>query len=123
MILETFVAYLILMVLIGIYEYRRTRNLPEFYIAGKKLGPLAVSFSFFATYFSTAAFLGGGGTGFILGFQWSAFLIFFHILFAILAWLLIAPPLKRIADEQGAMTIPEIFGRKFGKEVQIICAL
>lgn len=123
MILEVFIAYLFLMIAIGIYEYRRTRNLPEFYIAGKKLGALAVSFSFFATYFSTAAFLGGGGTGFLLGFQWSAFLIFFHILFAILAWLIIAMPLKRIADQHGVMTIPELFGKSFGKSVQIICAI
>ncbi|MDI9611426.1 MAG: sodium/solute symporter [Archaeoglobales archaeon] len=123
MILEVFVAYLVLMVAIGFYEYRRTKNLPDFYIAGKKLGALAVSFSFFATYFSTAAFLGGGGTGFLLGFQWSAFLIFFHILFAILAWLLIAPPMKRLADQHGVMTIPELFGRSFGKTAQVICAL
>jgi len=123
LILGVFIAYLILMVLIGLYEYRRTKNLPEFYIAGKKLGALAVSFSFFATYFSTAAFLGGGGTGFLLGFQWSAFLIFFHILFAILAWLIIAPPMKRIADQHGVMTIPELFGKSFGKSAQIICAL
>ncbi|MCS7130289.1 MAG: sodium/solute symporter [Archaeoglobaceae archaeon] len=123
MILEVFIAYLILMVAIGLYEYRRTKNLPEFYIAGKKLGAFAVSFSFFATYFSTAAFLGGGGTGFLLGFQWSAFLIFFHILFAILAWLLIAPPMKRLADQHGAITIPELFGKTFGKEVQVLCAL
>ncbi|MEM0203119.1 MAG: sodium/solute symporter [Archaeoglobaceae archaeon] len=123
MILEVFVGYLLLMVLIGLYEYRRTRNIPEFYIAGKKLGAFAVSFSFFATYFSTAAFLGGGGTGFLLGFQWSAFLIFFHILFAILAWLIIATPMKRLADEHGVLTIPELFGKKFGKETQMICAL
>lgn len=123
MILEVFTAYLFLMVAIGIYEYRRTKNLPEFYIAGKKLGALAVSFSFFATYFSTAAFLGGGGTGFLLGFQWSAFLIFFHILFAILAWLVIAMPLKRISDQHGVMTIPELFGRSFGRGAQIVCAL
>lgn len=123
MILEVLVAYLVLMVAIGFYEYRKTRNVPEFYIAGKKLGAFAVSFSFFATYFSTAAFLGGGGTGFLFGFQWSAFLIFFHILFAILAWILIAPPMKKIADEHRALTIPELFGKKFGREAQIICAL
>jgi Na+/pantothenate symporter len=123
LILGVFIAYLILMVVIGLYEYRRTKNLPEFYIAGKKLGALAVSFSFFATYFSTAAFLGGGGTGFLLGFQWSAFLIFFHILFAIVAWLIIAPPMKRIADQHGVMTIPELFEKSFGKKAQIICAL
>ncbi len=123
MILEVFISYIFLMVLIGLYEFKRAQNLPEFYIAGKRLGALAVSFSFFATYFSSAAFLGGGGTGFLLGFQWSAFLILFHILFAILAWFVIAPPLKKIADEQGALTIPELFGRKFGKEAQMIYAI
>lgn len=117
------VSYLILVLLIGIYEYRKTKGLLDFYLAGKKLGTLVVSFSFFATYFSTAAFLGGGGTGFLLGFQWSAFLTFFHILFAILAWMVIAPPMKRVADEYGAITIPELFRKRAGVLSQIIAAV
>lgn len=116
-------AYLIAVILIGIYEYRKTKGLLDFYLAGKKLGALIVSFSFFATYFSTAAFLGGGGFGFLAGFQWSAFLTFFHILFAILAWMVIAPPMKRIADRYGAITIPELFRNKLGVMSQIIAAI
>ncbi len=124
MIIEVvFVAYIILMVLIGIYEYRRTKGLIDFYLAGKNLGVLVVSFSFFATYFSTAAFLGGGGFGFLAGFQWSAFLTLFHIIFAIAAWILIAPPMKKLADKHGALTIPELFKMKYGKLAQVIAAL
>ena len=116
-------AYLIAVILIGFYEYRRTKGILDFYLAGKRLGALIVSFSFFATYFSTAAFLGGGGFGFLAGFQWSAFLTFFHILFAILAWMVIAPPMKKIADKYGALTIPELFRSKLGVMSQIIAAL
>lgn len=116
-------AYLIAVILIGFYEYRRTKGILDFYLAGKRLGALIVSFSFFATYFSTAAFLGGGGFGFLAGFQWSAFLTFFHILFAILAWMVIAPPMKKIADKYGALTIPELFRNKLGVMSQIIAAL
>lgn len=62
MIVETIVSiYLTSMILIGIFEYRRTRGILDYYLAGKKLGVFLVSFSFFATYFSTSAFLGGGG--------------------------------------------------------------
>ena len=124
MIIEgVLIGYLILMMIIGIYEYRRTKGLLDFYLAGKKVGALVVSFSFFATYFSTAAFLGGGGFGFLAGFQWSAFLIFFHILFAILAWVIVAPPMKRIADEYGALTIPELFRKRYGLVAQICAAI
>lgn len=123
MILEVFVAYLVAMVAIGIYEYRRTRGLIDYYIAGRRLGAGFVAFSFFATYFSTAAFLGGGGTGFILGFQWSAFLSFFHILFALLAWMVIAPPMRRIAEREGILTIPELLASRFGKGAQMIAAV
>ncbi len=124
MIVESvFLAYLILMFLIGLIEYKRTRGVVDYYLAGKKLGATLVSFSFFATYFSTAAFLGGGGFGFIAGFQWSAFLIFFHILFAILSWMIIAPPLKKIADEHGVLTIPEIFGVKYGDLARLIASI
>jgi SSS family solute:Na+ symporter/sodium/pantothenate symporter len=115
--------YLFLMVIIGIYEYRKTKGMLDYYLAGKNLGVLLVSFSFFATYFSTAAFLGGGGFGFVAGFQWSAFLIFFHILFAIMAWMVIAPPMKRIADKHGSLTIPEIFGMNFGKATQFVASI
>jgi len=120
---SVFLAYLILMFLIGLIEYKRTRGVVDYYLAGKKLGATLVSFSFFATYFSTAAFLGGGGFGFIAGFQWSAFLIFFHILFAILSWMIIAPPLKKIADEHGVLTIPEIFGVKYGDLARLIASI
>jgi len=124
MIIEAvFVAYIILMIFIGIYEYRKTKGLLDFYLAGKNLGVLVVSFSFFATYFSTAAFLGGGGFGFLAGFQWSAFLIFFHVLFAISAWILIAPPMKKLADKHGALTIPELFKMKYGRIAQVVAAL
>jgi SSS family solute:Na+ symporter/sodium/pantothenate symporter len=124
MIIEAVLAgYLVLMMAIGFYEYRKTKGLIDFYLAGKKLGAIVVSFSFFATYFSTAAFLGGGGFGFLAGFQWSAFLIFFHILFAILAWVLIAPPMKKIADEYGSLTIPELFRNRFGIAAQITAAI
>ncbi|WP_202320477.1 sodium:solute symporter family transporter [Archaeoglobus neptunius] len=124
MIVETVLAvYLVAVLLVGIYEYRRTKGIVDYYLAGKRLGTLIVSFSFFATYFSTAAFLGGGGAGFIMGFQWSAFLTFFHILFAILAWMFIATPMKRIADKHGALTIPELFRIKLGSLSQIIAAV
>ncbi|RLI73271.1 sodium/proline symporter [Archaeoglobales archaeon] len=124
MIIEAvFVSYIILMIFIGIYEYRKTKGLLDFYLAGKNLGVLVVSFSFFATYFSTAAFLGGGGFGFLAGFQWSAFLTFFHILFAISAWVLIAPPMKKLADKHGALTIPELFKMKYGRIAQLVAAL
>ena len=110
------------MFVIGLVEYRKTRGTLDYYLAGKQLGVFLVSFSFFATYFSTAAFLGGGGFGYIAGFQWSAFLTFFHILFAILTWILIAPKLKEIADKHGVLTIPEIFGAKYGEAARVISA-
>ncbi len=122
-ILAVFILYLILMFVIGILEYRKSKGLLEYYLAGKKLNATLVSFSFFATYFSTSAFLGGGGFGFVTGFQWSAFLSFFHILFAILAWMIIAPPLKKLADETKALTIPEMFGVKFGEGAKILTSL
>ncbi len=123
MIIEVvFVIYILLMLAMGILEYRRSKGILDYYLAGKRLSATIVSFSFFATYFSTSAFLGGGGFGFLAGFQWSAFLTFFHILFAVLAWLLIAPKLKEIADETRALTIPEIFGEKFGREVKLIAS-
>ncbi|MEJ5293000.1 MAG: hypothetical protein WHS82_05300 [Candidatus Methanosuratincola sp.] len=110
--------------LIAIVGRSKNKAVVDFLLSSKSLGPLLLAFSYTTTYFSSAAFLGGGGMGFLLGFQWSAFLFFFHVLFAVLAWALIAPKIKQFTDLSNSMTVPEFLGTRYSsRTLQLISAL
>lgn len=116
------IAYMAIILYIGYWGYRHTRTLEDYYIAGRNLGPWIIAFSYFGTYFSTAAFLGGGGTGFLMGFAWSGYLAFFHILFALGAWWLIAPKLRDYTEKLKSLTVPDFFEFRYGSKVPRIVA-
>ncbi len=116
------VVYILAMLYIGYWSWKKTKTLEDYYIAGRQLGPWIIAFSFFGTYFSTAAFLGGGGAGFLFGFQWSAYLAFFHILFAILAWWLIAPRMRIYSEKLKALTIPDFFEFRYNSKLARLVA-
>ncbi len=108
-----FIIYLIVIFSIGFWSYKRSKTVIEFFLAGRRLGYWILSFSFFATYFSTAAFLGGGGSGFTFGFQWSAWLSFWHVLFAFLAWIIVAPKIRELSEKLKSLTIPDFLGFRY----------
>ncbi len=125
LILAILICYMLAIIAVAIVGggYRSKRAV-DFLLSGKTLGPIVLSFSYTITYFSSAAFLGGGGMGFLVGFQWSTFLFFFHVLFAVLSWVLIAPRLKRFTDNSRSLTVSEFLGTRFSsRALQVISAL
>ena len=115
--------YIAAMLAIG-FSCRNARNAKDFLLAGGTLGPVLLSMSFVATYFSTSSLLGGGGSGYLFGFGFSAYLFFFHVLFAVLAWVIVAPRLRRVVQEEGILTVPQFFRHQFNSRViQVIAAL
>lgn len=117
-------AYVFMILSIAIIGGRKNKAVVDFLLSNRSLGPVLLAFSYTTTYFSSAAFLGGGGMGFLLGFQWSTFLFFFHVLFAVLAWLLIAPKIKQFTDLSNSMTVSEFLGTRYSSRgLQLVSAL
>ena len=110
------------MLYIGYWGWRTTKNIEDYFVAGRQLGPWVLSFSFFATLFSTAAMLGGGGSGFQMGFQWTAYLIFFNAVSALIAWYVIGPRLKSYVDKAKSLTIPDFFEIRYGSRIARVVA-
>lgn len=74
------VVYIFIVLMIGFYWRRRTRNSEEYFLAGRKVGWIAIGASLFATNISSEHFLGLAGTGSKSGlavghFEWLACLI------------------------------------------------
>lgn len=111
------ILYLLLMFWIGWRGMKESTSLEGYYLAGRRLGPWIVSFSFFATLLSSAAFLGGGGTGFLLGFSWPAYLFMFNIIFAVVPWIFMAPRMRIFTQKLNSITIPDFFAFRYESQL------
>ena len=107
---------------IGWKGMKESTTLEGYYLAGRKLGPWVVSFSFFATLLSSAAFLGGGGTGFLLGFSWPAYLFMFNIIFAVVPWVFMAPRMRVFTERLKSITIPDFFAFRYESQMARVVA-
>jgi SSS family transporter len=95
------------------WEGRRgTRAVADYYVGGRALGGVAIGLSFFATYSSTNSFVGFAGQAYTYGAPW-LLLAPAVVLFSFLAWVLIAPRLRRFTGELGSLTIPDFIGLRF----------
>lgn len=102
------VVYILIVLTIGFYWRRRTRNSEEYFLAGRKVGWIAIGASLFATNISSEHFLGLAGTGSKSGlavghFEWLACLILL-----LLGWVF-APFYIR----SGVFTMPEFLERRY----------
>lgn len=102
------IVYILIVLIIGFYWKRRTRNSEEYFLAGRKVGWVAIGASLFATNISSEHFLGLAGTGSKSGlavgqFEWLACLILL-----ILGWIF-APFYIR----SGVFTMPEFLERRY----------
>nr|WP_231714252.1 sodium/solute symporter [Desulfosarcina ovata] len=105
--------YILILLGIGWWGYYKSKSIEEYYVGGRSLGLWVISFSFFATYFSSSGFVGGGGFGFQMGFGWSSTDPFFCILFSVIAWTAIGPRLRHYTDKLGSITLPDFFGFRY----------
>lgn len=125
-ITSTFIVYLIGMMAIGYYAYKRTANSADYFLGGRSLGPWPAAISAGASDMSGWLLLGLPGFAYAAGFQ-SLWLAGGLLLGTWANWLFCAKRLRTYTLEvNDAITIPEYLSRRFedkSKLLQIISAL
>lgn len=118
-----FAVYLVAILIVGILTSRLAKTLPDYLLAGRRLGPWVVAFSERASGESGWMLLGLTGLAFVSGLGdpsgtklepafWTALFGFIGI---ITSWLLIAKKLRAQTEKLGALTLPRFFELKFRK--------
>jgi sodium/proline symporter len=122
----TFIAYLLLMMGIGYYAYKRTVDSTDYFLGGRTLGPWPTAISAGASDMSGWLLLGLPGFAFTSGAS-SLWLAGGLLLGTWLNWLVCAKRLRTFSIEaDNALTLPEYFARRFNdksKLLQTISAL
>lgn len=102
---------------------RRTRGIADYYVGGRAMGGVALGLSFFATYSSTNSFVGFSGQAYTYGAPW-LLLAPVAVMFCLIAWLVVAPRLRRFTASLDSLTIPDFIGFRFGSNrARVVAAL
>lgn len=122
----TFLVYLIGMMAIGYYAYKRTSDSADYFLGGRSLGPWPAAISAGASDMSGWLLLGLPGFAYAAGFE--SFWLAGGLLLGTWAnWMFCAKRLRTYTLEvDNAITIPEYLSRRFedkSKILQIISAL
>jgi len=123
-ILITLIAYKVVLVTLGIWGQRRTRDSVDFFLGGRKLGPCVAAVSASASSSSAWTLLGVSGAAYTTGL--SAVWLFPACVGGFcLNWYVLAPALRRVSHRTGALTLTEVLTGPRGRPLRTaltVCA-
>src|SRR5512133_4160165 len=116
--------YVVAMLAIGWAAMRKTRDVKDFFIGGRSLGPWMSAFAYGTTYFSAVLFIGyAGKLGWGFGIHTMWIVLGNTVVGTILAWKLLAGRTREMTARLGAITMPELLGARYGsKALQVVSA-
>lgn len=113
--IATIVVYLVAMVLVGVYCSPKGggSSSHEFYLGGRKLGPIVTAMSAEASDMSSYLLMGLPGLAYLCGVAEVGWTAIGLAIGTYLNWLIVAKRLRRYSAKIGAITIPGFFSQRF----------
>ena len=106
------VAYLLILVGIGVVASRRMKSIKDYFAAGKQLGFLSVAFSARATGESAWLLIGLTGMGAAVGAK-AFWVVLGEVLGVVVAWVFMSRRFKRLTDRYDSLTVPDYLESRF----------
>ncbi len=118
-ILIAVVVYLIGMLLIG-FRYSNNNTSEDFYLGGRKLGPIVTAMSTEASDMSAYLLMGVPGLAFFCGVAEASWTAIGLSLGTYLNWLIVAKRLRRYSAATHAITVPDFLAKRFRDNTKLI---
>ena len=118
-ILVAVVVYLLGMLAIG-FKYANNSTSEDFYLGGRKLGPIVTAMSTEASDMSAYLLMGVPGLAFFCGVAEAGWTAIGLALGTYLNWLIVAKRLRRYSAGINAITVPDFLARRFRDNTKII---
>lgn len=118
-ILISVVVYLVGMLVIG-FVYSKNSTSEEFYLGGRKLGPIVTAMSTEASDMSAYLLMGVPGLALFCGVAEAGWTAIGLALGTYLNWLLVAKRLHRYSIKIDAITVPDFLARRFHDKTKLI---
>lgn len=119
-LLSSIVVYMVGMLLIGYFAYKRTSNLTDYMLGGRTLGPAVTALSLGASDMSGWLMMGLPGAMFAQGIS-ASWIAIGLTLGAYANWLYVAPRLRTYTEvANNSITIPAFLENRFGDASRIL---
>ncbi|MDE6776189.1 MAG: sodium/proline symporter, partial [Ruminococcus sp.] len=112
-ILITILAYLAVMVVIGIVFSKKNSNVGDFYLGGRKLGPIVTAMSAEASDMSSWLLMGLPGVAYLTGGAEAGWTAIGLAVGTYINWLIVAKKLRIYSQKCHAITIPDFFANRY----------
>lgn len=107
------IIYLGITGILGYLGFKHTKNSEDYMLGGREIHPMVMALSYGATFISTSAIIGFGGTAAFFGMSllWLTFMnIFFGI---IIAFIFFGKRTRKMGHNLEAHTFPEFIGKRY----------
>ncbi len=122
-IMIAIILYLLGMVTIGILCSKRNKKSDDFYLGGRKLGPLVTAMSAEASDMSGWLLMGLPAVALMTGLAEATWTAIGLAIGTYLNWLVVAKKLRVYTHRLDAFTLPDFFSKRFGDQKHIISTI
>lgn len=123
-LLAVIVVYLAAMVVIGVLFSKKNKNVGDFYLGGRKLGPIVTAMSAEASDMSSWLLMGLPGVAYLFGCAEAGWTAIGLAIGTYLNWLIVAKRLRRYsAKANNSITIPEFFSNRYHDKSHALLAV
>jgi sodium/proline symporter len=115
--------YLAMMLMVGFVSSRETKDVKDFYLGGRKLGPFVTAMSAEASDMSSYLLMGVPGLAYFSGIADAGWTAIGLIVGTYLNWLFTARRLRNYTEKLDAITIPDYFKKRFRDNSNVLLAI
>ena len=117
------VVYLAMMLYIGFIMSNKNKNTDDFYLGGRKLGPLVTAMSAEASDMSSWLLMGLPGVAYLTGIADATWTAIGLAIGTYLNWLLVARRIRVYTHTTNSITIPDFFADRYGDKKHILSSV
>ena len=117
------VVYLVAMLGIGVWCSKRNATVDDFYLGGRKLGPLVTAMSAEASDMSSWLLMGLPGVAYLAGLAEASWTAIGLAIGTYLNWLIVAKRIRTYTHHIGAFTIPDFFSKRYKDKQNVLTGI
>ena len=114
------VAYLIVMIYVGIRFSKTNTSASDFYLGGRKLGPFVTAMSAEASDMSSWLLMGLPGVAYLSGLADAGWTAIGLVVGTYINWLIVSRRIRVYTHNLHALTLPDFFSKRYGDDKNIL---